>query len=209
MELMMISMYALQVVATYMVYQKMNLEGWKSLIPFYGAYVLFEEVYGDGRRMFLTLIPFYGLYVSTRLYMDIAVGFGESTGFGAGMYLLPALFMSILAFSNDKFYYGSMVPVSEQQAQKQQEREWRAEERRMAREKAMAEREAARQQMMAQREAARKAAAAGSICTRPAPVQAAQTSAVQKLKEYNELREMGILTEEEFQQKKAELLEKI
>lgn len=88
----------LSYVARWMIFEKMGIEGWKSLIPFYNQYCLYDKVYGDGGRMFYELIPFYGFFVSAELWARIAKGFGKSKDFTWGLVLLGTVFTCILAF---------------------------------------------------------------------------------------------------------------
>ena len=96
----------LSVVGTWMVYKKIGREGWESIIPFYNAYVLFEELYGNGWRFLTLLIPFYNIYVAFKLYIDLAHGFNKSTGFGIGLTLLNPIFMCLLGLDNNVQYNG-------------------------------------------------------------------------------------------------------
>lgn len=84
--------------ANWRVFKKMGYRGWESLIPIYSRYLQFEALYGNGAKMFLMLIPFYGVYVMVKADIDLAHAFNRSTGFGWGLFLLSDIFICILGF---------------------------------------------------------------------------------------------------------------
>lgn len=89
-----------QLVCTWRIFTKMGIEGWKSLIPIYNAYVFARAIWGGGWKFLLTLIPIVGIYFAIKWNIDLAKCFGESTGFGIGLIFLSPIFMAILAFGN-------------------------------------------------------------------------------------------------------------
>ncbi len=98
---------AITLIAGWVVYSKMGIEGWKSLIPFYGSYVLFEKLYGDGWKFVLLIIPIYGIYVWFKLWIDLAKEFNQESVYGVGLALVYPVFISILAFGPAKYKDGS------------------------------------------------------------------------------------------------------
>ena len=108
----------LSLAASWRIYQKMGRKGWEGIVPFYNAYVLFEELYGNGWRMLLMLIPIYNIYLTFRVNIDLAAEFHQGVGFGVGMTLLYPVFACILAFGNNVYRDGSREehgtdPISE------------------------------------------------------------------------------------------------
>ena len=91
-------------VCNWRIYQKMGRQGWEGIIPVYNAYVLFQEVYGNGWRMLLMLIPLYNIYLVFELYIKLAKKFNQGAGFGVGLVFLYPIFALLLAFG--KAVYG-------------------------------------------------------------------------------------------------------
>lgn len=91
-------------------YEKAGEKGWKCLIPIYNDYILYEIVYGNGWKFFLTLIPVLNMVVSIALIFRLAEVFGKSTAFGVGLLFIPYIFILILAF-DDSEYQGSVEDV--------------------------------------------------------------------------------------------------
>lgn len=92
----------------YFVFGKMGLTQWKGLVPGYNLYILCEEFYGNGWRVFMFLIPVYGVILWVRMCLRWARGFGRSAGFGVGMALATPVFLGILAL-DDKACYARNV----------------------------------------------------------------------------------------------------
>ena len=91
------------IIAMWKIFTKMNIEGWKSIIPFYNYYTMFKALYGNGWRFLLLIIPIYGIYVSIKQDIDLAHAFGKSTAFGWGMAIIPVVFYSIVAFGDAEY----------------------------------------------------------------------------------------------------------
>ena len=85
-------------VSQWFYFKKMGLNGWEAIIPLYNLYVLFKALYGNGWKMLLLLIPIYNIYITFKLNIDLAHAFGQGTGFGIGLTLLPFVFSPILGF---------------------------------------------------------------------------------------------------------------
>lgn len=116
----------LMLVAMWRIFTKANEEGWKSLIPFYGSYVLAKIVWRKGEyywycliaQVVLNLLKFLwpgfaviGGIVTIAYWIMLCIGlcnvFGQSGGFAAGLILLPVIFFPILAFGSAKYYTGA------------------------------------------------------------------------------------------------------
>lgn len=89
---------------TYMVFQKMDLTPWKGAVPGYNLYILCEEFYGNGWRVFMFLIPVYGLILWIKMCMHWAHSFGKTNGYGVGIALLTPIFLGMLAFEEKACY---------------------------------------------------------------------------------------------------------
>ena len=90
-------------VAFYKIFEKIGIEPWKGIIPFYNMYILCDVVYGDGKKFVYLLIPFYNVYYSVKTDMLFAEMFGLEKEFGIGLALLTPVFGNILAFGDYEF----------------------------------------------------------------------------------------------------------
>ena len=103
MQIVSIALGILVIVANWKLFQKMGLEGWESIIPFYNNYTLFKTLYGNSWMFLLLLIPFYNIYLIFKINIDLAHRFRKSTGFGVGLVLLSVIFLCILAFGDAQY----------------------------------------------------------------------------------------------------------
>lgn len=94
---------AFLIACQWIVFQKAGKPGWAALIPVYNTYVLFEILYNDGVKFLTLLIPFYNIYVMIKMYLDLARCFGQTTGFGIGLWLVSPVFYAILAFGGAQY----------------------------------------------------------------------------------------------------------
>lgn len=161
----------LTLAANWRIFQKMGRKGWEGLIPFYNLYVLFEEIQGNGMRIFLMLIPLFNIYVIIKLNLDMARAFNQTTAFGWGLVLLNTIFLLILAFGDSQFEDGSRMrqdddPIS------------------------------------------RALDSASQGVHRMAYGTESGKDIADKLKELNELRSANLITEEEYQRKREELMKR-
>lgn len=108
------------------VYAKMDIPGWKVIIPYYGSYMLFQRLWSTDMYMLwvavtvlapiclrdksnLVIIAGVVLLVISRLInvglkVKLAEAFGHSALFGAGLALAPVVFYPILAFDGSGYY---------------------------------------------------------------------------------------------------------
>lgn len=89
-------------------FQKMGCRGWEAVVPVYSTYLLFHELYGNGRRALSLLIPFYNILVFFRHSVFLARAFNRGAWFGAGLALLPFLFFPALGFGKAVYLDGSL-----------------------------------------------------------------------------------------------------
>lgn len=101
-------LYVLLIVAQWKLFTKAGEAGWKSLIPIYNMYVMFQIIYGNGIKFLLLLIPFFNIIVEIAMMIRLAQVYGKGVGFGIGLIFFPNIFTLILAFG-DSTYVG---PVS-------------------------------------------------------------------------------------------------
>ena len=104
---------AVAIYAMWKLYEKLGMEGWKSIIPFYSWYCLFENIYGDGWKFLYMLIPFYGIYVYFKLWAHIVNGFGKSKGYLWGIAFLSPIFICILGLDSNTEWLGEDNTIEE------------------------------------------------------------------------------------------------
>lgn len=90
------------------IFQKAGKPGWHAIIPFLNTWDMMEFATGAGWHMFLLLIPFFNIIYMIIFSFRLAKAFGKGTGFGFGLWLLPVIFIPILAFG-DAQYVGAAV----------------------------------------------------------------------------------------------------
>lgn len=101
--LIVLSIYVLLVIAWWNIFQKAGEAGWKSLIPFYNTYILFQISWGNGWLFLLGFIPVISLVVTIIMNVKLSRAFGHGTGFAIGLILIPNLFTLILGFDNSTY----------------------------------------------------------------------------------------------------------
>lgn len=105
-------------IGNYKLFQKMGLEGWKSLIPNVNTYFQLEATGVDPKWLIivtfgsvLNIIPLLGalafgvimIYFMILSQRSLARAFGKSTLFTVGLVLLNPIFICILAFGSSKY----------------------------------------------------------------------------------------------------------
>ena len=102
------------VVGLWMMFTKMNEDGWKAIIPFYNQYKLCEKTMGDPWywvRLFVIIIPFIGwiayFYFKYQIGKAVARSFGQADSWAWGYTFLEPVFYCITGFGQYN-YYGVM-----------------------------------------------------------------------------------------------------
>lgn len=92
-----------RIVCLWFIFKKAGVEPWKSLIPFYNTYTMFEISGFNGWFFLFLIIPFVSAVFSILQIINLGSSFRKSSGFIVGMILLPEIFYAILAFSHDRY----------------------------------------------------------------------------------------------------------
>jgi hypothetical protein len=102
------------IVGLWMMFTKMNEDGWKAIIPFYNQYKLCEKTMGDPWywvRLFVVIIPFIGwiayFYFKYQIGKAVARSFGQADSWAWGYTFLEPVFYCITGFGQYN-YYGVM-----------------------------------------------------------------------------------------------------
>jgi hypothetical protein len=98
-----LAVIVVMVVALWKIFEKAGKPGWAALIPFYNIYIMLELCGKPGWWLVLFLIPLINLIMMIIVTLAFAAKFGKSTGFAAGMIVLPFIFYPLLAFSDDRY----------------------------------------------------------------------------------------------------------
>ncbi len=88
------------IAAMWKVLVKAGQPGWGVLIPFYNSYLFLLVAQRPGWWLVLYLIPFVNLVIQIIVLLDIARNFGQSAGFGIGLFFLGFIFFPILGFGS-------------------------------------------------------------------------------------------------------------
>jgi len=93
-----LAILVLIVASMWRLFTKAGEEGWKSIIPIYNTIVILELVGRPAWWFLLFFIPIAGIVFMIIVMLDLARSFGQGTGFGVGLALLPIVFAPMLGF---------------------------------------------------------------------------------------------------------------
>lgn len=104
-----IAFCVLSIVALWKLFEKMGIEGWKSIIPVYNLVIVFQQVELNPWLLLLCLIPCLGWIavwvLSIIAYVRLARKFGQNSGaFIVLIVLFAPIALAVLAF-DDKYKY--------------------------------------------------------------------------------------------------------
>lgn len=98
------------------VFKKAGKPGWAAIVPIYNTIVLYEIAGFKWYYIFVSLascIPVIGaavvLFFNIVVNIKLAKSYGQETGFGIGLALLPVVFLPMLALKKDINYVGPVV----------------------------------------------------------------------------------------------------
>lgn len=101
------------IAAMWKIFVKAGQEGWKSIIPIYNSWVLFEIAGKPGWWIFLSLIPLVNIYIAVVLALELASKFGKTAAFGIfGLFLFSVIGYLILGFGDAKYQGGATAPAA-------------------------------------------------------------------------------------------------
>ena len=114
--LMAIAICVFFIIVNWKMYEKAGKPGWASIVPIYNMVVLFEIIGFKWYYIFFLLlgfVPVVGIFLLlafTLIYnVKLAKSFGQTVGFGIGLWFLSPVFTAIIAFSSDIKYVGPSV----------------------------------------------------------------------------------------------------
>ena len=114
--ILMLAIIVFMVIINWKLFVKAGKPGWASIIPVYNMIILFEII---GYKWYYVFILFLGavpviggiivILFTISYSIKLAKSFGQSAGFGIGLWLLNPIFTAIVAFSKDIKYIGPSV----------------------------------------------------------------------------------------------------
>ncbi|WP_243700444.1 DUF5684 domain-containing protein [Halorussus pelagicus] len=87
------------------IFQKANIAGWKGIVPIYNVYLMLKIGNNPGWYLLLFVIPIINFIVAAKMYIDLAKAFDKGLAWGLGLWLIPIIFLPMLAFG-DATYRG-------------------------------------------------------------------------------------------------------
>ena len=115
--LIVVAVYVITVIGLWKMYVKAGRPGWAAIVPVYNWWV-WVEIIERPRWWFwvlvgsvlLSWVPIVGIVLSLAMFvlyllgcLDMAKRFGQGTGYGIGLWLLPFVFAPILGFGSARF----------------------------------------------------------------------------------------------------------
>lgn len=105
------------IISYWKIFNKAGKAGIASIIPIYNIIVMIQIAKLSLVYLILLLIPVVNIFAVFKINIEIAKKFGNKTGFGVGMTLLPIIFAPLLAFS-DNIYKDDKVESKEKNKHK-------------------------------------------------------------------------------------------
>ncbi len=91
------------IVSLWKVFTKAGQPGWAAIIPFYNAFIMIKVAGKPAWWFILLFVPVANLVISILVFNGIAVKFGKGIGYTIGLFLLPFVFLPMLAFSDAQY----------------------------------------------------------------------------------------------------------
>ena len=85
------------------VFEKAGEPGWAAIVPIYNIIVLVKIAGKEMWWVILFFLPCVNFVAAIMVSMDIARKFGQSTGYGIGLALLPFIFYPMLGFGSAQY----------------------------------------------------------------------------------------------------------
>ena len=85
------------------IFEKAGIPGWKAIIPIYNYIMLLRLLCRPGWWLFLLFIPMVNIVIAVVMSLELAERFGRGILFGAGLALMPFVFVPILGFGNARY----------------------------------------------------------------------------------------------------------
>ena len=100
-----LGLLVLTIVASWKLFEKAGLQGWKAIIPIYSTYCLYQMAFGKGKGWYIIclLVPSVNVILSIVYCVNLAKSFNKGKGYALGLIFLNTIFMMILAFGDAQY----------------------------------------------------------------------------------------------------------
>ncbi len=98
-----IGFWVLGIAGRWKVFEKAGKEGWKSLIPFYSSYCLYDIALGRGWMFLLGFIPLVNIGIGAYYSYSMALAFGRGLGTGILLFFFEDIMMIVLGFGDYEY----------------------------------------------------------------------------------------------------------
>lgn len=102
-----LALTVLVIAGIWKVFTKAGQPGWGAIIPIYNMYLLCVIAGKPGWWILLCFIPIVNIVVSILIFLGVAEQFGQSAGFGIGLWLLGFIFFPVLGFGSAQYGGGA------------------------------------------------------------------------------------------------------
>jgi hypothetical protein len=90
----------LMIASHWKIFVKAGKPGWASIVPIYSIVVLVEIIKKPGIWVLYLILPIVNIIFMIRLSLELAKVFGKDDAYGIGLFILPFVFMPMLAFGD-------------------------------------------------------------------------------------------------------------
>lgn len=92
------------IASTWIAFSKAGRPGWASIVPIYNSLVFIDIAGKPWWWLFLCMIPLANIYFVIVLCIEFAKNFGFGVGFAIGLFLVPFVFLPLLAFGDAEYH---------------------------------------------------------------------------------------------------------
>lgn len=97
----------ISLISIFKIFKKAGKNGWLSIVPIYNIIVLMQIIKLPYIQLLFLLIPIVGPLIFLYNYSTkLAEAFGKTKSFALGIFFLGAIFIPLLAFSDNSYVYG-------------------------------------------------------------------------------------------------------
>ena len=98
-----LAVFVMNVIGLWKMFSKAGIAGWKCLVPFYSAYLLFKMSFGNGWIFLLGFVPLVNIVIYIVCMVKLAKAFNAGVAVGIGLIFLQPIF--VLALGLGKYMY--------------------------------------------------------------------------------------------------------
>jgi uncharacterized membrane protein YhaH (DUF805 family) len=98
-----VAAFLITIAATWKMFKKAGVAGWKCLIPYYNNYLLFKIATGNGWLFLLLLVPFVNFVAIIWMEYKLCEAFNKTIALFIIMLFLPIVGFCIIGFDDEKY----------------------------------------------------------------------------------------------------------